>query len=107
MDLKSTKPLEVFINNKLSTGHLVIHPNDGFDLGLMNNSNRVAVYMNLSTAAKESESSSQSGEIYLSNSCKSGTLEVSQRQWELMDKRGQVILAMKENSVFIVSNTAT
>lgn len=94
----------VYTNSRLSTGDLVIHPNDGFDLGLMHNRYPVDVHLKVHSLMPETDTLPVPGEIHLSNACRSGTLEVSQRQWEMMHKQEQVILAIKDKDIFIVSN---
>ncbi|HEQ71777.1 MAG TPA: hypothetical protein ENN69_04745, partial [Spirochaetia bacterium] len=76
MEAKHTQALAVFVDNHLATGELVIHPNDGFDLGLMNDRHAVSV-----SFPAGGETSAETivipGTIRLSNSCRSGTLLVS------------------------------
>jgi hypothetical protein len=104
MDMKHTQELNVFIDNHLATGDLVIHPNDGFDLGLMNAQYPVSIYNN--TPAARNNLQALGGRIHLSNACKSGTLQISQKQWELIGKKQRVILCIKSEKVFIVTQHA-
>jgi hypothetical protein len=104
MDIKRTRGLTVYIDNGLAVGELVIHPNDGFDLGLINTQHPVSICNQTSTPGVNS--SSHHGKILLKNSCRSGTLQMSQKQWELMGKEKSVALLMKTDTVFIVSQQA-
>ncbi len=101
MEIKHTRGLNVYIDNGLAIGELAIHPNDGFDLGLINTQHHVSICNQ--TAAQGNNTSSFRGRILLKNSCRSGTLQVSQKQWEMMGKEKAVALLIKTNTVFIVS----
>ncbi|RPJ06433.1 MAG: hypothetical protein EHM28_10095 [Spirochaetaceae bacterium] len=100
--MRRTHMLAVFVNSRLETGILVMHPNDGFDLGLMHDRYSVTVHMKLD---KKAARDPFPGAVQLNNSCRSGTLEVSQKQWELMHKQEQVVLAIKDTDVFIVADS--
>lgn len=100
MSIKHTRGLSVYVDNALAIGELVIHPNDGFDLGLINPQYPMAICNQTSTPGVNS--SAHQGRILLKNSCRSGTIQVSQKQWELMGKEKSVTLLLKTNTVFIL-----
>ncbi len=100
-ELKHTQDLNVYIDHGLSTGEFVMHPNDGFDLGLVQTQHRVSVYNDPPTDA--SAKPMLAGTILLRNSCRSGTLQVSKKQWEMLGREKSVTLFIKTDKVFIVS----
>jgi hypothetical protein len=100
MSIKHTRGLSVYVDNALAIGELVIHPNDGFDLGLINPQYPMAICNQTSTPGVNS--SAHQGRILLKNSCRSGTIQVSQKQWELMGKEKSVTLLLKTDTVFIL-----
>jgi hypothetical protein len=101
MDIKHTQGLHVFVDNALTIGELVIHPNDGFDLGLITTQHPVSIYND--PPSEPAPRPRQAGKIYLRNSCRSGTLQVSKKQWELMGREKSVTLFIKTDKLFIVS----
>jgi hypothetical protein len=100
MDIRHTRGLDVYVDPVLPIGEIVIHPNDGFDLGLINT--RHAVSICLQKPVLGGMPAAVPGAILLKNSCRSGTLHVSPKQWELMGKEKSVTLFMKTDTVFIV-----
>ncbi len=99
--MKHTQDLNVFIDNALSTGEFVMHPNDGFDLGLVRTRHAVTVYSDTPTAP--SPRPVLAGTILLRNTCRSGTLQVSKKQWELLGKEKSVTIFINTDKVFIVT----
>ena len=100
-DLKHTQDLNVYIDNGLSTGEFVMHPNDGFDLGLVTTQYQVSFYHDPPTMP--SAKPLLAGTILLRNTCRSGTLEVSKKQWEMLGREKSVTLFIKTDKIFIVS----
>jgi hypothetical protein len=101
LGMKHTQDLNVYIDNGLSMGELVMHPNDGFDLGLVTTRHAVSIYSDPPTAA--SAKPILAGAILLRNSCRSGTLQVSKKQWEMLGKGKSVTIFIKTDKVFVVS----
>ncbi len=101
MSIKHTRDLSVYVDNALAIGELVIHPNDGFDLGLINPRYPMAICNQISTPGVNS--SAHQGNILLKNSCRSGTIQVSQKQWELLGKEKTVTLLLKTDTIFILT----
>jgi hypothetical protein len=101
MEMKHTQDLNVYIDNALSTGEFVLHPNDGFDLGLVTTQHEVSIYSDPPTTPTPTRMIA--GMIHLRNTCRSGTLEVSKKQWELMGREKSVTLFIKTDKLFIVS----
>jgi hypothetical protein len=77
---RSTAPLRVICRSNLQENCLNIHPNDGFDLGLMTTSHSVQL------------ESGKAAEICLVNDCPKECLELNSRLWERLGKPKSAIL---------------
>ena len=73
MYMKRTQPLKVMVDSSFPMGKIVVHPNDGFDLGLMNTGYPVKIVYNVSLDAFRQEAGNPvQGNILLENSCRIG-----------------------------------
>jgi hypothetical protein len=104
--MKHTKLLEVLVDYKFKEGQMVIHPNAGFDLGLMSTSYPVEVYTNVNLDHFKSESGIL-GEISLKNECKKGTIEISKHNWKKMGEPEKVMLFYENKKLLMMSKKST
>lgn len=104
MYMKRTLPLKVMVDSSFPLGKVVIHPNEGFDLGLMQTSYPAKVFMNISLSDFQQEAVEPvPGQIYLENACRKGHVELSKKCWELMGGPDHVLLVYNEARVLLLS----
>ena len=102
--MKRTQPLKVMIDASFPMGKAVIHPNDGFDLGLMNTSHPVKVFLNLSLDDfRESKGDLIQGQIMLENTCRKGCAEISKKCWEKMQCPDNILIVYDSNKLLLLS----
>lgn len=102
--MKRTQPLKVKVDSSFPMGKVVIHPNAGFDLGLMQTHYPAKVYMNIPLADFQQEACDPiQGQIYLENACRKGYTELSQKCWESMGKPDKVLLVYDTNKMLLLS----
>ncbi len=81
---------------------IVINPNEGYDLGLLNQTTPVKIFANTSidifNTAKEFYTE---GTVVLKNSCKQGNIQVSKKYWVFLGKPGKIRLFYNENKILI------
>lgn len=96
--MKTTGELTVNTDFKLKN-KIIIHPNDGFDLDLMNNCYSVTISTIL-TPEKESFL----GEICLSNDCKNQTIMLASAFWQKIGKLKKVKLSISDDkkTIYVV-----
>lgn len=100
--MKKTGALNVLGDFSMKDDILVIHPNDGFDLGLMQTSYSVYIFSGCTFAEFEDGTGNKvGGKILLENKCRSGTVEMGKRVWEKIGKPKKVELLYHETKVFI------
>lgn len=87
--MKSTSPLRAFSQPALKAGQLSIHPNDGFDLGLMTTGYEV-----------ELEGTGRA-EIRLRNECPKDSLELSPGLFDRLGKPNRVVLKYDGSRLYI------
>lgn len=81
---------------------IIIHPNDGYDMGLIMHSYEFNVYLNLS----EEDFLNRNGEVnflslVLENKCKTGTIEIPNKLFIKLGKPVKINLSMKDNSILL------
>jgi hypothetical protein len=89
--MKTTGLLKVVSDFKLKD-KVIIHPNDGVDLGLFNYSFKVKI---ISILIDEKESFD--GELILENKCKTDTVELSTAFWQKLGKPDKIKLAISDD----------
>jgi hypothetical protein len=100
--MKSTEYLTVMGDLKLRRNDFVIHPNDGYDLGILSRDNEVRIFTGASLeefAACKGEG--VSGTIRLHNSCAASTVRMSLAWWNELGKPRIVRLAFERDRLFI------
>jgi len=100
--LKNTGELNVLADFTMSEDTLVIHPNDGFDLGMMTVSYPVYIYRGATFQDFTEEKGDKiSGKIHLKNECRMSTLELSKKSYEKLGQPKKVQLFYEEPNLLI------
>lgn len=81
--MKQTSPLQVMADYSFDEKTIVIHPNDGYDLGLMVSEIVVRIFAGVTEDQFNDNSGKHIfGKIHLKNECRMGTVELSKRTVE-------------------------
>jgi hypothetical protein len=100
--MKRTEALSVLGDFSFDEKAINIHPNDGFELGLMTTDHVVRIYTGCSFAEFTSDSApAVHGKIYLKNECRQGTVEISLKTVEKMKKPRKVLLILDQDRLYI------
>ena len=100
--MKKTGTLEVFGQSGQKSNNIVIHPNDGFDLGLMSLKYDAKIYANMTPEEVENGSSDFiAGAIHLENNCKPGTIELNVKYWTKIGKPGKIVLYYDDGKLLL------
>jgi hypothetical protein len=100
--MKSTEYLTVMGDFKLRRNDLVIHPNDGYDLGLLSRDTEVRIFTGTSMedfAAGRGEG--VKGTVRLHNSCAAATVHISPAWWNDLGKPRIVRLAFDGDRILV------
>ncbi len=92
MDFKETGFLKVLGDVSFPEKKVVINPNDGFDLDLLMSDTTVAIHYGKSPATWTEAAKGLYGNVYQSNDCKLGTVELSGRALNKMGNPKRVRL---------------
>lgn len=96
--MKQTGELGVLGDYSFDEKTINMHPNDGYDLGLMTSSHVVRIFPGSSMEEFITGSAKSTfGTLYLNNDCKLGTVELSLRTVERLGKPKRVRLAYAED----------
>lgn len=91
--MKKTGPLSALGDYSFDEKTINIHPNDGYDLGMMTASYVVKIFAGATEDEFESGvGKSVYGTIHLKNECRVGSVELSLRVLERLGKPKQVVL---------------
>ncbi|TVQ20324.1 MAG: hypothetical protein EA382_15165 [Spirochaetaceae bacterium] len=91
--MKSTSPLNVLSDFSMDDRTVHIHPNDGFDLGLMTTEYVVRLYVGDSTDPDQiDESAFAYGKILLKNSVRGGQVELGLKAAEKLNGSRSAVL---------------
>ena len=100
--MKNTGILNVLGDFSMAEDTVVIHPNDGFDLGMMMTSYPIYLYRGATfDEFTRGNGDKLSGKILLKNECRLGTVEMSTKSWEKMGKPKKVQLFYEEPNLLI------
>ncbi|MFP4384945.1 MAG: hypothetical protein ACLFST_14530 [Spirochaetia bacterium] len=88
--MKSTGPLAVIGDYNMKRQDVIIHPNDGYDLGMM--TDRYTVMLRDGGDAVK-------GEIFLKNECRTGTVIMNSALWEDIGKPKKLKLNYDDETV--------
>ena len=88
--------------NLLANNNIIIHPNEGYDLGLLSHTTPVKIFANTSIDMfKSANENFIEGTIILANECRQGNIQLSKKYWNLIGKPEQVILYYEDNKILI------
>ena len=100
--MSSTDFLEVRGTQKVRDNEVVIHPNDGYELGLMQTNYPAQIYLNATQERFESGTGDYiNGHILLKNECRTGTIELSQSQCARLGQPSRARLTCQDGKVLV------
>jgi hypothetical protein len=101
--VKTTNILKVYTNNNQEENVIVIHPNDGLDIGLMNSIHTIKFSLRL---LKDVDLMTTDwlvdGSIILENNCKTGSIELSTKLWKNFGKPDNVMILKENNNIYLL-----
>lgn len=81
---------------------IVIHPNDGFDLGLMTTQYEVRIVMGETQEAfQKGSGKAVPGRLLLANDCPNGTIRLNLGQWQELGKPRELRLCCEEDKILV------
>ena len=106
--MKNTGKLAVIGDYTMKEGIVNIHPNDGFDIGLMTTNYPAYIYADVPLADFQAGNGDRiNGTICLKNECKMGTVEINLRFWERMGKPKEVQLYYDDSKLLFAVPEST
>ena len=103
-DVKKTGPLTVLSDPHQGEEIVYLNPNDALDLGLMLTTNSHTI---VTTVSRDNMLYGnlvfKNGSIIIKNECREGTVEVSLRFWEKIGKIQTLILAFKNDQIYLIN----
>jgi len=101
--MKSTVPLNVKTNLYIKD-EIMIHPNEGFEIGLMNTSQNVRLFVNTNVEVfNTGEKDYIIANLVLSNDCKHGEIILSHRFWKRIGTPPKLKLYYDNNKVLLAN----
>ena len=95
--MKQTAELSVLGDYSFDEKTINIHPNDGYDIGLMTSSHVVRIYAGCTPQEfADGTASHIFGTLYLKNECRMGTVEMSLKTTEKLGKVRTVRLVLAD-----------
>jgi hypothetical protein len=106
--MKRTAPLQVLSDFAFKDGSIVIHPNTGADLGLMTLQHEVRLFFNIPIKdfVDGSNDCSMAGLLTLSNNCRNGFVEMSQKRWTAIGRPRHVLLIYDSRKLLVYCQQA-
>jgi len=102
--MKRTNPIKLRLDVRLPSNEIVIHPNEGFDLGLMKDSYPVHIFTNMKLPDfMAAEGSSNPGTINLLNECPHETMWVGKKLYEEMKRPDKALLVLVDQKLLIAT----
>ncbi len=100
--MRSTNSLRVSTDFSQSADKILIHPNDGYDLRLMQNNYSIRIFSNLTVEEFNSgKGRPLTGQILLENKCESGTIRLNHNYWLEMGKPFEVKLLFDKDKILV------
>jgi len=91
--MKKTGALKVLKSSRVTTSEFSIHPNDGFDLGLMTTQYEIQVFHGVSLDEfTQGKGAGTPAKLKLLNECPKESFEVHPKVWESLGSPKTVIL---------------
>ncbi len=104
--MRRTGFLTVETDIRISRDKLIIHPNDGYDLGLMNRQYDVGMFFNEKIEVFEkSTPATVNGSILLENNCRHGAIAMSKKQWQELGQPEKIMLVYNEGNLLLISKS--
>jgi len=102
--MKSTDCLNVKTNLYIKD-EIMIHPNDGFEIGLMNTSHNVKLFVNATIETFNiAEKDYIIANLVLSNDCKHGEIIMNHKFWKKMGSPGRLKVYFDNNKVLLANS---
>ena len=99
--MKNTNVLNIETNLFLKN-NIIIHPNTGYDLGILNNSTHVKIFANTSIDAfRIADKYFVEGDIILENKCRQDNIQLSKKYWNSIGKPEKIRLFYEDNKILI------
>jgi len=100
--MKHTEELTVINDLSMKEYEVVIHPNDGYDLGLLDKHNDIKVFSKETIEEfKKEDGQHMSGQLSLANECRTGTVIISSKYWNSLGKPKKVKLVYNDKKLLI------
>ena len=100
--MKHTEELTVINDLSLKEHEVVIHPNDGYDLGLLDKHNYIKLFSTKTLEEfKKEDGRYMPGQLSLANECRTGTVMISSKHWNSLGKPKKVKLIYKDKKLLI------
>lgn len=101
--MKSSQTLVVKTNLYLKDD-IILHPNEGYDLGLMLPSTPVKIFSNSTIEVfNKAENGFMNGNVLLENKCTPLTIEIAKSFWKKIGSPDKVKLFYKDNKILVAS----
>ncbi len=101
--IKKTERLKVSPSTQLGIDRLVIHPNDGFDLGMMTREYQVSLCteLPLDKFLGGSDGKVEAARVELRNECPSQTIQVNPQVWERIGMPSAAIILYDGSRLYL------
>ena len=101
--MRSTGYLRTMGDFSLPRDVLVMHPNDGYDLGLLSTHNPLHIFMDCTLEDFQAgNGTAKTGNIHLKNDCPHSTLRINLAMWNTLGKPRHVKLVCRDHNLLIV-----
>ncbi len=101
--MRSTNELETLCD-MYQKEDVIIHPNEGYDLGLMQTTNQVKIFSNISVESIDDlEDDFIFGIVFLSNSCRHGKICFNNKFWKKLGMPKKVKLFYDEDKLLVTN----
>jgi hypothetical protein len=101
--VETTNILNVYTNNNQEENVIVIHPNDGLDIGLMNRIYTIKLSLQLLKDINVMTTDwLVDGSIILENNCKTGSIVLSTKLWKSFGKPDNVRIVKNNENIYLL-----
>jgi len=104
--MNKTRELIALSNSSQPQNILVIHPNDGADLGFLAISSKVKIFFQISLNDRKMSTFQMKptyGILNLENNCKAGTVQLNSGFWKKIGKPVKIQLIFNNEKLFIIN----
>ncbi|WP_028972795.1 hypothetical protein [Spirochaeta cellobiosiphila] len=102
--MRRTSPLDIRLDTTLPQNKIVIHPNEGFDLGLMKDSYSIHIFTNMKLQDFiDAEKDCAEGSIDLLNECPHETVRVGSKLYNQMNQPDRALLVLQDEKILIAT----